>query len=205
MAPELSTESENKIIEAATRVFVRKGRSGTSMQDIADEVGINRTSLNYYFRSKDKLFDVIFERVFLRFIPDISRLIETKTDIETKISAFIDVYSEMLEKSPLTPTFILHEINSNPERLLKNIKSRGINPEPFFAELEREMESGSIVKMNPRYLLINLMSLLILPYAARPVITGIIFMDQESEYEEFIRYRKENLKEYFLQSIKTVK
>jgi AcrR family transcriptional regulator len=199
---ELSSETESRIIEAAKRVFIKKGRQGASMQDIADEAGINRTSLNYYFRSKDKLFDLIFEEVFLKFIPDVARLMVVEMPIQKKFEIFIDQYTSILQSSPMTPIFILHELTANPDRLVATIKSRGVNPEMFLSQMQEEIEKGNIRQIDPRQLIVNLLSLVIFPFAARPMLLGILFQGDPEDYSRFIEERKKSLKDYFLNSIK---
>ena len=202
MKNELTSETEARIIKAATKVFVKKGRAGTSMQDIADEARINRTLLNYYFRSKDKLFNLVFEDAFMRFIPEIVRVLQSDLPLENKFIRFIDHYSNVLRDNPLIPAFILHELNTNPERLVENIKSRGAEPEIILAQIRQEMEQGHIRKTDPRQLMVNLLSLLIFPFAAKPVLKGMFLKDDEQEYIRFLDERKEFLKEYFINSIK---
>lgn len=202
MKTELSSETESKIIDAATNVFVRKGRQGTSMQDIADEAGINRTLLNYYFRSKDKLFDLIFEKVFLRFIPEIAKLLIAEGPIEYKLNLFIEHYTNILLKSPFTPIFILHELSTNPERLIASIKSKGVDPTAFLKVVQDEMDKGNIKKTDTVQLLVNLLSLVIFPFAARPMLLGMFFNGNNDKYDQFIEERKNTLAEYFINSIK---
>ncbi|MGC9344285.1 MAG: TetR/AcrR family transcriptional regulator, partial [Bacteroidales bacterium] len=180
----------------------RKGRQGASMQDIADEAGINRTLLNYYFRSKDKLFDLIFENVFLRFIPDIAKLLVKEGPIEQKFDIFIKHYTSLLKRSPFTPIFILHELTTNPERLIASIKSRGVDPTSFLKLIRDEMDKGNIKKTDPVQLMVNLLSLVIFPFAARPMLLGMFFEGNNDKYNQFIEEREENLGEYFINSIK---
>lgn len=201
MEAEYSSETEQRIIEAATKIFVEKGRTGTSMQDIADEAGINRTLLNYYFRSKEKLFDLIFEKVFLRFIPEIAQLMTSEEPLKIKFDRFIDRYTAILLSSPLTPIFILHELAHSPEKLVETIKSKGIDPELTINQIEKEMEMGHVIKADPRQLLVSLLSLIIFPFAAKPIIKPIILGEDESEFKRFIEERKEFIKRTFLTSI----
>ena len=58
----IEKSTEEKILAAAKKVFVLKGMAGARMQDIADEAGINKALLHYYFRSKEKLFESDFPR-----------------------------------------------------------------------------------------------------------------------------------------------
>lgn len=196
-----SSETENRIIEAATKVFIEKGRKGTSMQDIATEAGINRTLLNYYFRSKEKLFDFIFERVFLRFIPEIAELMTSEQAVKVKFERFIDHYTSILLSSPLTAIFILHELTHSPEKLVETIKSKGIDPELTIRQIEQEMDRGTIIKEDPRQLLVSLLSLIIFPFAAKPLIKSFIIGEDENEFIRFIEQRRKFLKKTFLNSI----
>jgi AcrR family transcriptional regulator len=196
---------EQKIIDAATRVFIRKGKEGTSMQDIAGEAGINRTLLNYYFRSKEKLFMLIFERVFLDFIPAIAQLMNSSEAIHIKIEKFIDEYSSILLKSPLTHVFVMQELNANPERLVALVKARGINPERTLKQIQEGMEEGSLRIMDPRELIINLLSLIVFPFAGSSMIKGMLFRGDTEAYNQFLKQRIASLKTYFMNSIQPTK
>ncbi len=55
--------TEEKIFEAATVEFVDKGMDGARMQDIATRADINKALLHYYFRTKDHLFNAVFEMI----------------------------------------------------------------------------------------------------------------------------------------------
>ncbi|HNA17232.1 MAG TPA: helix-turn-helix domain-containing protein, partial [Ferruginibacter sp.] len=55
-------DTEQKILESARNVFIQKGLAGARMQDIADHAGVNKALLHYYFTSKDKLFNIVFEQ-----------------------------------------------------------------------------------------------------------------------------------------------
>ena len=52
--------AEERILAAAKKVFTTKGMAGARMQDIADEAVINKALVHYYFRDKDKMFEVVF-------------------------------------------------------------------------------------------------------------------------------------------------
>jgi AcrR family transcriptional regulator len=73
----LPENTEERILDAAKKVFMQKGSAGARMQDIADAAGINKALLHYYFRSKEKLFEVIFReaagQINGRYHPDICR------------------------------------------------------------------------------------------------------------------------------------
>jgi len=56
-------QTEDKIFESATDVFLEKGMDGARMQVIADHAGINKSLLHYYYRTKDHLFNAVFEKL----------------------------------------------------------------------------------------------------------------------------------------------
>jgi TetR/AcrR family transcriptional regulator len=122
----LSQEMVDKIMLSATRVFVVKGKAGTSMQDIAAEAGINRTLLNYYFRSKDNLFEQVFMNLISRFLPAIINTLQMDMPITRRLESFIDYYFEILIENPIIPLFILQELTSNPQRLINLLKTGGL-------------------------------------------------------------------------------
>ena len=193
--------TEHKIIDAAQEVFLKKGMDGSRMQEIADEAGINKALLHYYFRSKEKLFEAIFKRVFSTAFPSIMEMIHSPLPIDEKIGNFIEKYMDLLLRNPYLPMFILKEINRAPEKLASVIKSQGINPHEVFAMFEKEMDKGTIRRMNPKDLLLNMLGLSIFPVVARPLMTEMFFDGNKNEYKKFLAERKDTVKEFILNSI----
>ncbi len=193
--------TEEKILCAAQNVFIQKGMDGARMQEIANEAGINKALLHYYFRTKEKLFDAIFKKVFSKILPNIMEMVESDLPIENKLGIFIENYIDMLMKNPFLPTFILKEMNRNPDFLASIIKGSGIKPDKIFVMFEKEMDAGKIRKMDPRDLLINILGLSIFPIAAKPLMTIMFFENDKSAYNDFINKRKVTIKEFILNSI----
>ena len=81
MTTNKDTNTEQSILEAAKIVFIKKGMEGARMQEIADEAGINKAMLHYYYRSKDKLFEAVFKETFLKLVPNLIEIV--KTDINS--------------------------------------------------------------------------------------------------------------------------
>ena len=199
---ELSLEMEKKILKAATSVFIHKGKAGASMQDIAVEAGINRPLLNYYFRSKDKLFEEVFSEVLLEFIPGILKKLNSDKPVIIRIEDVIDFYFHILIENPHIPVFILQELSANPQRLVRNIREKGLDPSFFLTVLSGEMEQGNLRRMDPRTLIVNLLSLVIFPFAAAPLIEGLLFKGSRKDYQHFLEERRSDLKKNFIESIK---
>lgn len=193
--------TEQKILEAAKTVFIKKGMDGSRMQEIADEAGINKALLHYYFRTKQKLFEAILKKVINHAFPNIRTLMSSNIPLEDKIGIFIEKYIDLLLKNPYLPMFILKEINRDPEFLAVIIKNQGINPDEIFAVFEHEMDKGTIRRMNPKDLFINILGLSIFPIAARPLMAEIFFDGNKNEYKKFLIDRKNTVVEFILNSI----
>lgn len=193
--------TEEKILLAAQLVFIKKGMDGARMQEIADEAGINKALLHYYFRTKEKLFNAIFKKVFSKILPDIMEMVDSDLPFENKLGIFIENYIDFLMKNPYLPTFILKEMNRNPEFLFSTIKETGIRPEKILNMFEKEMEAGKIRRIDPLDLIVNILSLSIFPVAAKPLITTAFFGNDKKACNEFIIRRKETVKTFVLNSI----
>jgi len=193
--------TEQKILNAAQKVFIQKGMDGSRMQEIANEAGINKALLHYYFRTKQKLFEAIFKKLIKTAIPDIKEMFFSELPVERKIGAFVDVYTDLLLKNPYLPIFILREINRDPQSLAAIMRNQGVNPGEVLSVFEKEMAQGNIRRMDPRDLLINILALSIFPVAATPLLSEIFFNGEVNEYRYFLRERKTTVKEFILNSI----
>ncbi len=201
MTTDKKDSTEQKILDAAQKVFIQKGMDGSRMQEIANEAGINKALLHYYFRTKQKLFEAIFKKLIQTAIPDIKEMFFSELSVEKKIAAFVDVYTDLLYNNPYLPLFVLREINRDPHSLAAIMKNQGINPGEVLSVFEKEMAQGNIRRADPRDLLINILSLSIFPVAATPLLSEIFFNGEANEYRDFLRERKTSVKEFILNSI----
>ena len=115
---EKETGTEEKILAAAKKVFVRKGMDGARMQDIADEAGINKALLHYYFRNKELLFEKIFADSAGRFIPKVKSILLSDADFYQKIEQFCAEYITMVMANPYMPVFVMSEMQKQPAACL---------------------------------------------------------------------------------------
>jgi len=189
----LSTETEEKIVASAEKLFYRKGKAGTSMQDIADDAAINRTLLNYYFRSKDQLFEAVFRKALKRFVPDLSALLQSDISFEEYMPRLIEKVIDSLIEYPQIPVFVLQELTSNPERMPMILREMGIDPIIALIKMKEEKERGRMGDGDPRQVIMNLLSLCIFPFAARPVLTEILYHGNDEAYLSDMRERKAQL------------
>lgn len=193
--------TEDKILEAAKNVFIAKGMEGARMQEIADEAGINKALLHYYFRSKERLFEAIFSEIFKFAFPKLSKIILSDAGIVTKIELFVDAYIDILIKHPFMPGFVMKEMNRDPSGLFKLVAKYGLDPQPVFSYIQQAMDEGVIIKMKPQHLVVNIVSMCIFPFAARPVIGFVVFKNDQKALETFYTERAEVIKEFVINAI----
>lgn len=195
--------TEEKILAAAKKVFTYKGMAGARMQDIADEAGINKALLHYYFRSKEKLFEVIFFEAAQKLFPRINLIFESDMPLFDKIENFTEQYISLMSENPYLPLFVLNEVSKDPEVFIKKIWGRQNIPQPqkFLAQIEREVKNGRIKKISPMHLLINLISLSIFPFVAKPMIQFTLGLD-EMQFKNVMVQRKKEVAKFIIDSIK---
>lgn len=198
----LLSPSEDKILDAAKKVFILNGFEGTSMQQIANEAGINKSLLHYYFRSKEKLFGAVFRFAFQNFVPQIQEILSSDASVFNKIEHVIAEYMDMLLRNEFIPAFILHEINRNPDGIFEIMKGTGLHPELFIQQFAAEIEKGSIRPIDPRHLIVNMIAMCVFPVAARPLMQRVLFANDDDAYQQFLNERKQNVADFIIQSIK---
>jgi AcrR family transcriptional regulator len=186
----LQTETEERIIASAEKLFYQKGKAGTSMQDIADDAGINRTLLNYYFRSKDQLFEAVFRKAMGSFVPELAAMLNADSSFEEYVPALVEKVIDTMLENPQIPIFVLQELSSNPERMPQIIKEMGVDPEKAIVKMGREGVVPPIAGMDPRQVIMNLISLCIFPFAAKPVVLDILYNGDNEAYIAAMKDRK---------------
>ncbi|HEY1113192.1 MAG TPA: helix-turn-helix domain-containing protein [Chitinophagaceae bacterium] len=194
--------TEEKILAAARKVFLNKGMDGARMQDIADEAGINKALLHYYFRSKDKLFEHIFLEVANGFLPRVIAILESDEALFHKIELFCEEYIGQMQQTPYVPIFILNEINRQPQAFLEKVV--GTKKIPLFkmmGEIAGEIEAGRIKPINPLQLLLNVLSLCLFPFLASPLLQHVTGMDS-AEFNALMEERKKEVPRMIIESIK---
>jgi AcrR family transcriptional regulator len=180
--------TEEKIKEAARKVFMNKGYSGARTRDIADEAGINLALLNYYFRSKEKLFQMIMFETMAGFITNIKVILSNKeTSLAEKTEIIASSYINMLTENPDLPVFILSELRSNPEHLVETAGIRGLFKTGYFKQLK---QAAKVTKISPIHYFMNTMGLIVFPFIGRPLIKGVAGIT-EKEFIKLMQERKE--------------
>jgi len=173
--------TEERIKGAAKKIFLKKGYAATRTRDIAEEAGLNLALLNYYFRSKEKLFDIIMLENLQHFIEGIREILNDKeTTIEQKIGTIVSNYIDLLIQQPDLPLFVLHELRTNPKELISKIdREKFINRSYFMQQVREGIKEGKIAAVNPLHFLMNIIGLTIFPFVASPILQNIGGLKQQ--------------------------
>ena len=183
---EQEQSTEEKILEAASEVFTKKGFAGTRTRDIAEKAGINLALLNYYFRSKEKLFEQVMKiKVVLLFGKILPILINEKTSLEEKIDLASEKYFEILSKNPNLPLFVISEIQKKNSNITKIIPVNKIFENSVIIKQIKEKRP----EINPLHYLVNFLAMTIFPFVAKPVFNAFE-LTNEAEYHQFISERR---------------
>ena len=199
---ELTTEE--KILEAARKVLFAKGYAGARMQDIADEAGINKALLHYYFRNKEKLFEVVFRDAISKLMPKVEDIfLNEELHIFDKLRRFCTLYIRTWIENPFIPIFVLHEIHTNEgEGFAKVMKSLYGNPvKTVLVAIERSVKKKEIRAIDPPQLLLNILSLCIFPFVGRPVFKKLVGIP-DKQFELMLEARATEVAEFIIESIK---
>lgn len=218
--------TEQRILEAAHTVFLRAGTAGARMQEIADEAGVNKALLHYYFRSKDRLAQAVFERAARQLFPRVLQVLASDATIEDKVHQVVGHYLDQLSRLPYLAGYVLSELNQHPERITQAFHSGPAAGEPVAgqdrrggggaqgrehllrrrarakleAQLRERIDGGTLRPVTVEEFLVNLMALCIFPFAARPMMEAMLGMT-ETGFRRFITRRRNDLPEFFLRAL----
>lgn len=195
--------TEEKIFESATVVFIKKGMDGTRMKDIADHAGINKALLHYYFRTKERLFNAVFEKIagtmFRKFAP----VFDPDLSLEDKIRFFFREHITFLQQNPGLPGFFINEINRNPERIKKFLSNIDIKSlwSMLCAQHGEELKKYNITEETLPQIMVSIASMSVFPFAARSVLEGL-FGKMGIDFTQFIEERKTFAADFILKALK---
>jgi AcrR family transcriptional regulator len=180
------TSTEEKIKEAARKVFMQKGFAATRTRDIAEESGINLALLNYYFRSKEKLFHQVMSEKIQQFFGVLFPIInDSSTRLETKINLIVSNYIDMLTENPDLPLFVLSEMKDQPGQINKTLPIEKITKNVSLVQQLQERRPD----ISPVHFLMNILGMTVFPFIARPAF-GVIGILNKDDFETIIEERR---------------
>jgi AcrR family transcriptional regulator len=186
----IDTSTEEKIKEAARVVFTSKGYAATKVRDIAAEANINLALVNYYFRSKEKLFELIMAETIQKLFEKIKPIInDESTTVTEKIENIVDHYINMLVENPDLPMFIVNEIMSGSNKLPLMTDNGRMFLNSHFIKQIRALQAGGKIKFHPINIMMNMLGMIVFPFLARPLLIKAGAINAE-EFRKIAEERK---------------
>lgn len=194
MSAEESTEE--KILIAAEDTFVTEGFEGARMQSIADKAGINKAMLHYYFRSKDLLFEKIFDLKVRYFFPELSEIFSQDRPFSEQMEDFVEKYITFISKYPFIPFFIIRTINSTSKvAFIKKLPFKKQLAELVFKSYEKDRQKGLVREIDPMQFFLSVLGMCIFPFLGRPILEFAFNID-EGKFSDLMIRRIPELKLY---------
>ncbi|TWF42785.1 TetR family transcriptional regulator [Chitinophaga polysaccharea] len=166
----MDASTEDRIKAAARTVFTRKGYHATKIRDIAAEADINLSLVNYYFRSKEKLFQFVMAEVIDKLLNTVAGVLNNEQlSLQQQVEQVADQYITMLLANPDFPLFMVNEIFSGSDELLKGERKNAIFHSHFFKQLGALQKQGKL-SIQPLHLLMNIIGFVVMPFLARPLL-----------------------------------
>ena len=189
--PEEIVSTEEKIKTAARRLFTQKGFDAVRTRDIADDAGINLALLNYYFRSKQKLFNIIMTENLHQFAQGVGSVLGNEDmTMQERLSTLVEVYIDTLTKYPDLPLFMLTEMRREPEQFSNAfMKEVGLARSLFLKSVHQELQSSSMKDLHIAHFIANLIGLIIFPFIAAPMLKKVVGID-DAKFIELMQERK---------------
>ncbi len=203
-------DTEQRILDAAHRVFIRRGTAGARMQEIADEAGVNKALLHYYFRTKSRLATAVFQRTASTLFARVLEVFAGGSDLDETVPRVMQIYMDQLSRTPYVPGYILSELNQHPERAQQFVEAlhdfrRKIGATDLLTIVQQQIQArvsaGTMRPITADQFIVNLASLCIFPFAARPMLMSILGID-DAGFARFIKKRRATLPQFFLHALR---
>ncbi len=196
------SETRERILAAAHAVFVRRGTARARTQEIADEAGVNKALLHYYFGTKEALAAAVFEQAAGEFFPRIFAILQSEAELESKVRQIVAAYLDFLPARPYLAGYIVSELHSGPERVRQMFARRGPVPlDVLRRQIGERVAAGVMRPIAVEQFVANLVSLVVFPFVARPVLELVLRLDGD-RFPAFIEDRKRSLPDFFLNALR---
>ncbi len=184
-------QTEKLIKEKAKDLFFKKGFLNATTQEIADEAGVNRALIHYYFRSRDQMLEILLDETMLEKKERVRGILSSSLPFRQKIANYINTIVDYGLTYPYLDNFIISETARRPDKVKLFCSKDRTKMSDFIREdLEQEIKSGNIASISPEHFMVNLSALCNYPLLAKVVLQTIHGMP-DSVYRKFLIERKQ--------------
>jgi len=191
--------TEQRILEAAKQVFMRKGMKAATTQEIADIAGVNKALLHYYFRTKEKLYLAVFQDVMNTNVPNLVGIMAAYQPLVQRIRAFVSAYIDILSANSYLAYFLVAEMQQNPEQFTQQFNH--ILPQRLLRIINHSLHKEHISHISAVDLMVNMLSLCVFPFIVSPLLNNVIFKNDEEKAAHFFLQRKQSVSDFIINSL----
>ena len=205
---EETLDTAAKILKAAEEEFMEKGYGNAKMMSIAARAGVSHSMLHYYYRSKGKLFQMIFDEKAKLIVSILEGVHDKEISFKEVISHFVMNQFDLMRKNDRFVWFMIDELIHNKENLTKIMeivlpnmgigKSRGTSPINVNDMLEKEVKAGNVREIKLMDLIVNIVSINVASFLFLPVLGQIM---PEADINRYLDERRRSNVGFILDSI----
>jgi AcrR family transcriptional regulator len=175
MTNDIEYSTPERILIAAKTVFFQKGFDGTRTRDIATEANVNLAMLNYHFKSKEQLFELVMMDALKDFISVIKDVLnDPNTDFESKLEIIVVKYIDKFREEPQLPFFVISQLQRSPENFVKiTAQSNDIAGSIFLKQYQEGFAAGKYAPVHFVHILMNMGGLIVFPFLISPALQKI--------------------------------
>ncbi|VXD18627.1 TetR/AcrR family transcriptional regulator [Marinoscillum sp. 108] len=186
-------QTEKLIKDKAKVLFFQKGYLNATTQEIADEAGVNRALIHYYFRSREQMMDTLLDEALVEKKEKVRKILTADLPFREKIANYIETMVDHGLTYPYLDNFIISETARYPDKVRAFCSRDSIKSTDLIQEqLEEEIAAGRMVPISPQDFMVNLAALCNYPILAKPVLKTIYGMT-DTTYREFLNERKQTI------------
>jgi AcrR family transcriptional regulator len=196
-------ETRDRILDAADRVFTRAGTAGGRTQEIADEAGVNKALVHYYFGTKAALADAVFARALGLLVPRIFGILaDPERSVEQKVPAIVREQIDFHSTRPYFAGYMVSELHAHPDRISRLLTAHGSIPlDVIRRQLQEGHRAGKLRRISAEQFVANMMGLLIFPFAIRSALCDLLGFDA-ARWQAFLEERRRLLPELVMAGLR---
>jgi TetR/AcrR family transcriptional regulator len=179
--------TEQLIIDTARKIFLIEGRLHATTEDIGKAAGLPRTSVHYYFRTRDLLFKRVFTGALEDLTTRLNSVVDSSLPFDKKLDQYVETWLSHSILYPHLDTFVVTEIIN--QQYVPVDKSAGVRMNNFMKQIKKAMDDGILIQMQPQHFVLNLFSLLRYPSVAAPLYKQLLGIS-DKQYHKLLSERK---------------
>jgi len=192
-AAEQAKPRKEEILDVATRLFAERGYEGTSMNDVAEQVGMRKASLFYHFATKDALYEAVLDRLVASLQVALEAIYVSSGTFPDRLDAVTETVVTVLASHPYAARLLLREaMDWGPVIRGKLLDRILLVLEAGAAWLRAGQEQGAFVEGDPKQLVLSSIGLHFLPFALGKLVER--YMGADVFDEAFVAARMKALK-----------